>query len=74
MSGNIFAMDEMVESCSTPETKKTGQAVKSEGTARPRQSQPPPQVLLVFFDRRGLIYTHIVPRGATINVNCMMMA
>jgi hypothetical protein len=27
------------------------------------------QVLVAFFDNKGLVYTHIVPRGITINEN-----
>ncbi len=27
------------------------------------------QVLVAFFDNKGLVYTHIVPRGVTINAN-----
>ena len=29
---------------------------------------------MAFFDSKGLIYTHIVPRGATINGNYIVMA
>jgi hypothetical protein len=32
------------------------------------------QMLLAFFDSKGLIYTHIVPRGSTINADYILKA
>jgi hypothetical protein len=32
------------------------------------------QMLLVFFDSKGLIYTHIVPRGTSINATYTLKA
>jgi hypothetical protein len=31
------------------------------------------QMVMAFFDSRGLIYTHIAPRGATINADYTIM-
>jgi hypothetical protein len=31
-------------------------------------------MMLAFFDNKGLIYTNYVPRGTTVNANCIVEA
>ncbi len=60
----------------TPETKKQSEQWIEKGKTRPHQVQiqasRTKQMLLAFFDSRGLIHTDIVPMGTKINTNCIV--
>jgi histone-lysine N-methyltransferase SETMAR len=63
----IVTMDETMVSYHTPETKKQSkQWIPGPLKAQVHASRTK-QIVVAFFDSRGIIYTHIVPRGATIN-------
>jgi hypothetical protein len=70
-------MDETMVSYHTPETKKSSKQWIKKGQpghikARVHESHMK-QMVMAFFDSRGLIYTHIVPRAATINADYIIM-
>jgi hypothetical protein len=68
----IVMMDETMVSYHTPETKKQSKQWIPKGQPGPLKARVhasrTKQMVVAFFDSRGLIYTHIVPRGASINV------
>jgi hypothetical protein len=55
----------------TPYTEKQSQEWIRKGQPSPIKAKIPAsqtkQMLLAFFDRKGLIYSHVVPRGSTVN-------
>jgi histone-lysine N-methyltransferase SETMAR len=67
----IVTMDETMVSYHTPETKKQSKQWIPKGQPGPLKAwvhaSRTKQMVVAFFDSRGLIYTHIVPRGASIN-------
>jgi [histone H3]-lysine36 N-dimethyltransferase SETMAR len=77
MLDNIVTMDETMVSYHTPETKKQSKQWIKKGQPGPIKARVhasrTKQMLLVFFDSKGLIYTHIVPRGAAINAKYILM-
>jgi len=73
MLDNIVTMDETMISYHTPETKKQSKQWRRKGQPGPIKAKVhasrTKQMVMAFFDNKGLIYTHIVPRGSTINAN-----
>jgi histone-lysine N-methyltransferase SETMAR len=67
----IVTMDETMVSYHTPETKKQSKQWIPRGQPGPLKARVhasrTKQMVMAFFDSRGMIYTHMVPRGATIN-------
>jgi histone-lysine N-methyltransferase SETMAR len=67
----IVTMDETMVSYHTPETKKQSKQWIPKGQPGPLKARVhasrTKQMVAAFFDSRGLIYTHIVPKGAAIN-------
>ena len=74
MMDNIMIMDETMVSYHTPRTKKTFKTVDQEGPARSHQGKSPFRPYEAFAVGKGLIYTHIVPRGTRINTNYIVKA
>ena len=68
---NIVTMDESAVSYHTPETKQQSKQWLKKGTPGPikarSQASRIKQMVLAFFDMEGMIYTHMVPRGKTVN-------
>jgi hypothetical protein len=76
MLGNIITLDETMVSYHTSETKKQSKQWIEKGKpgsieARVQASRIK-QVILAFFDSKGLVYSHIVARGVLINTNCIV--
>jgi hypothetical protein len=73
MLDNIVTMDETMVSYHTPETKKQSKQWISKGKPGPIkakvQASRTKQMILAFFDNKGLFYSHIVARGIPINAN-----
>ena len=71
MLDSIVTMDETMVCYHTPQSKKQSQQWIQKGQPGPIkakvQASRTKQMLLAFFDSKGLIYTHIVPRGSTVN-------
>ena len=71
MLGNIITMDETMVSYHTPETKRQSKQWIQKGKPGPIKARVhasrTKQMVLAFFDSKGLVYTHIAPRGTTIN-------
>jgi hypothetical protein len=67
----IVTMDETMVSYHTSETKKQSKQWIPRGQSGPLKARvhasQTKQMVMAFFNLRGLIYTHIVPRGASIN-------
>ena len=67
----IVTMDETMVSFHTPETKKQSKRWIKKGKPGPLKARVhasrQKQMVLVFFDAKGVIYTNIVPRGQTVN-------
>jgi hypothetical protein len=57
----------------TPQTKRQSKQWIKKGSPGPVKAKVEAshtkQMLVTFFDKKGLVYTHIVPRGVTINAN-----
>ncbi len=74
----IVTKDETMVSYHMSETKKASKQWIKKGLPGPIKvkvhASRTKQMLLVFFDGKGLIYTHIVPRGSTINANYILKA
>jgi 4-amino-4-deoxy-L-arabinose transferase-like glycosyltransferase len=71
MLDNIVTMEKSMVSYHMPETKNQSKQWIKKGLpikARVHASRMK-QMLLAFFDSKGLIYTDIVPRGTSINAN-----
>jgi histone-lysine N-methyltransferase SETMAR len=73
MLDNIITMDETMVSYHTPQTKRQSKQWIKKGSPGPVKAKVAAsrtkQMLVAFFDKKGLVYTHIVPRGVTINAN-----
>ncbi len=71
MLDNIVTMDETMVSYHTPETKKQSKQWIAKGKPGPIkarvQESRTKQMILAFFDNKGLVYSHIVARGVPIN-------
>jgi histone-lysine N-methyltransferase SETMAR len=71
MLDNIVTMDETMVCYHTPQTKKQSKQWIKKGQPGPIKARVhasrTKQMVMAFFDSKGLVYTHIVPRGATIN-------
>jgi hypothetical protein len=74
----IVMMDEMIVSYHMPEMKKASKQWIKKGLPGPIKAKVhasrTKQMLLAFFTSKGLIYTHIIPRGSTINANYILKA
>ena len=68
---NIVTMDESAVAYHTPESKRQSKQWLAKGEPGPikakSQVSRTKQMVLAFFDHKGLIYTNIVPRGQTVN-------
>ncbi len=68
---NIVTMDESAVSFHTPETKKQSMQWVKKGQPGPIKARVhttrSKQMVLVFFDAKGVIYTNYVPKGETVN-------
>ena len=77
MLDDIVNMDKTMVSYHTPETKKQSKQWIKKGQPGPVKvrvhASCTKQMLLVFFDSEGLIYAHIVPKGAAINANYILV-
>jgi hypothetical protein len=81
MLDQIITMDEtMVEtmvSIHTPQTKKQSKQwfeKRKPGPIKARvHASQKKQMLLAFFDSKGLVYTHIMPKGTAINANYILV-
>jgi histone-lysine N-methyltransferase SETMAR len=73
MLDQIITMDEMMVSYRTPQNKKQSKQWIKKGKPGPSKARVnasrTKQMLLVFLDSKGLVYTHIVLKGTTINAN-----
>ncbi len=73
MLDNIVTMDETMVSYHTPETKKQSKQWMAKGKPGPIkariQASRTKQMILAFFDNKGLVYSHIIPRGVPINAD-----
>jgi len=71
MLDRIVTMDETMVSYHTPETKKQSKQWLLKGQPGPVKAKVhasrTKQMVLAFFDAKGLVYTNIVPRGSTVN-------
>ncbi len=71
MLDHIITMEETLVSYFTPETKRMSKEWTLKGKPVPLkakvQASHSKQLVLAFFDLRGLIYTYIASRSATIN-------
>jgi hypothetical protein len=67
MLDQIITMDETMVSYHTPQTKRQSQQWIEKGKPGPIKAKVhasrTKQMLLAFFDSKGLVYTHIVPNG-----------
>ena len=74
----VVTMDESAVSYHTPETKQQSKQWLKKGTPGPikarSQATRTKQMVLAFFDAKGLIYTNIVPRGQTVNADYIITA
>jgi histone-lysine N-methyltransferase SETMAR len=73
MLDNIVTMGETMVSYHTPETKKQSKQWIAKGKPGPIkarvQAGRTKQMILAFFDNKGLVYSHIVTRGVPINAD-----
>jgi histone-lysine N-methyltransferase SETMAR len=71
MLDNIVTMDETMVCHHTPATKKQSMQWVKKGQPGPIKAKVhasrTKQMLLAFFDSKGLIYSHIVPKGSAVN-------
>jgi histone-lysine N-methyltransferase SETMAR len=78
MLDNIVTMDESAVSFHTPETKQQSKQWLPKGQPGPIkakvQASRTKQMVLAFFDAKGIIYTNYVPRGTTVNANYIVEA
>ena len=74
----IVTMDETMVSFHTPETKRQSRQWIKKGQPGPIKvkvhASRTKQMVLAFFDSKGLIYTNIVPRGTTVNAAYIVKA
>ncbi len=75
---NIVTMDECAVSFHTPETKRQSRQWVKKGQQGPIkarvQASRTKQMVLVFFDAKGVIYTNFVPKGETVNASYIRTA
>jgi histone-lysine N-methyltransferase SETMAR len=75
---NIVTMDESAVSFHTPETKEQSKQWLKKGEPGPIKAKVhatrTKQIVLAFFDAKGLIYTNYVPKGTTVNANYIVEA
>jgi histone-lysine N-methyltransferase SETMAR len=73
MLDNIVMMDETMVSYHTPKAERQLKQWIKKGLPGPVKAKVAgcrtKQMMVVFFDKKGLVYTHIVPRGITTNAN-----
>ena len=78
MLDRIVTMDETMVSYHTPETKRQSKQWIAKGKPGPIKARfhasQTKQMVLAFFDTKGLIYSNIVPRGSTVNAAYIMKA
>jgi hypothetical protein len=71
MLDSIVTMDETMVCYHTPQSKKQSQQWIEKGQPGPIkakvQASQSKQMLLTFFNSKGLIYKHIIPGGSTVN-------
>jgi histone-lysine N-methyltransferase SETMAR len=76
MLDNIITMDETMVSYHTPETKRQSKKWIQKGKPGPIKARVhasrTKQMVLAFFDSKGLVYTHIAARGTSINATYMV--
>jgi histone-lysine N-methyltransferase SETMAR len=76
--GKIITMDKSAVSMHTPETKLQSRQWLKKGTPGPIKAKVvvshTKQMLLAFFDDKGMVYTNHVPRGATMNADYIISA
>ncbi len=75
---NIVTMDESAVSFHTPETKQQSKQWVKKGQPGPLKAKVhasrTKQMVLVFFDAKGVIYTNFVPKGQTVNASYIRTA
>jgi hypothetical protein len=73
MMDRIVTMDETMVCYHTPETKRQSKQWVKRGQPGPIKAKVhaswTKQMVMPFFDGKGLIYTHIVPKGQPVNAN-----
>jgi histone-lysine N-methyltransferase SETMAR len=78
MLDQIVTMDESAVSFHTPETKKQSKQWLKKGSPGPVKAKVhasrSKQMVLVFFDSKGVIYTNYVPRGTSVSANYILEA
>ncbi len=78
MLENIVTKDESAVSFHTPETKQQSKQWWKKGEPGPIKAKvhvtTAKQMVLAFFDAKGLIYTNHVPRGTTVNATYIVEA
>jgi histone-lysine N-methyltransferase SETMAR len=78
MLENIVTMDESAVSFHTPETMQQSKQWLKKGKPGPIKAKVhatrTKQMVLAFFDAKGLIYTNYVPKGTTVNAKYIMEA
>jgi hypothetical protein len=77
MLDQIITMDETMVSYHTPQTKRQSKQWIKKGKPGPIKAKvyasQTKQMLLAFFDSKGLVYTHIIPKGTAINANYILV-
>ncbi len=75
---NIVTMDESAVSFHTPKTKRQSRQWVKKGQPGPIKARVhasrTKQMVLVFFDAKGVIYTNYVPKGETVNASYIRSA
>ncbi len=78
MLENIVTMDESAVSFHIPETKQQSKQWLKKGKPGPIKAKVhvtrAKQIVLAFFDAKGLIYTNYVPKGTTVNARYIVEA
>jgi Transposase (partial DDE domain) len=76
--GKIITMDKLAISLHTPENKNQSKQWLKKGTPGPvmpkAQAWWSKQMVLAFFDKKGMKNTHYAPRGKTVNTNYIIKA
>jgi histone-lysine N-methyltransferase SETMAR len=76
--GKIITMDESAVSMHTPETKRQSKQWLKKGTPGPVKAKVAAsrekQMVLAFFDNKGVVYTNHVPRGVKVNAEYVISA
>ncbi len=77
MLDQIITIDETMVSYHTPQTKRQSKQWIEKGKPGPIKAKvhasQTKQMFLAFFDSKGLVYTHIVPKGTAINANYILV-